>query len=151
MTIEELRALAAELFPIAVKNAVESPGETNPELNRLNQLCSLHYKRLGFSCMLACFEDVMPKAEGELTLSAWSSKQMSVLPWTFRVSCRSFFLATYCAHFEIDHDGPLPTVTETGYRSIFAPMATFSKISPEQFIRTEVCKDLPKSAQMDLF
>ncbi|MES2659512.1 MAG: hypothetical protein V4689_12915 [Verrucomicrobiota bacterium] len=151
MTLDELRALAAELFPIAVKNAVDSPTQTNPELIRLQEACRVHYKRLGFNCMFSCFEDVIPKVEGELTLSAWSSKQMSVLPWTFRVNCRPFYLATYCAHFEIDHDGPLPTVTETGYRSIFAPMATFSKISPEQFIRSEVCKDLPKSAQMDLF
>lgn len=151
MTIEELRALAAELFPAAVKAATESPSETNTHLNRLNQLCWLHYKRLGFSCMFSCFEAVIPKAEGELTLSAWSSTQLSVLPWSFRVNCRAFFLAPQHAHFEIHHKGPLPSVTETGYRSIFAPMPGFARISPEQFIRTEVCKDLPKSSQMELF
>jgi len=101
--------------------------------------------------MAACFDAIMPRSEGKLDLTGWSSAEISVLPWTFRVSCRPFFLSSSSAHFEIRHDGPLPGLTETGYRSIFAPMATFADRSPDDFIRSVVCKDLPKSVQMTLF
>ncbi len=151
MPLDELRLLAAELFPFAVTNVVDHSGEPNPELEQIKQLCWQYYKPLGFQCMGSCFEAVMPRREGELTLSAWSSKEMNMLPWAFRVSCRPFFLFSYSAHFEINHDGPLPSVTETGYRSVFAPMSFFSRISPEQFIRVEVGKDLPQSYQLELF
>lgn len=151
MTFDELRAQAAELFPAAVRNAVDHPGEENPELIRLKQLSSEHFKPLGFHCMAACFDAIMPRSEGKLNLAGWSSEEMNVLPWTFRVSCRPFFLSSHSAHFEIQHDGPLPGVTETGYRSIFAPMATFADMTPADFIRSEICKDLPKSSQMTLF
>ena len=151
MTLDELSAQAAELFPTAVANSVDRPGEENPELVSLKQLAWKHYKSLGFSCMAACFDAIMPRSEGELNLAGWSSAEMSVLPWTFRVSCRPFYLSSYSAHIEIRHDGPLPGVTETGYRSIFAPMATFADKTPDDFIRSEICKDLPKSSQMTLF
>ncbi len=151
MTLDELCTQAAELFSIAVANAVDHPGEENPELISLKQLAWEHYKPLGFRCMSACFDAIMPRSEGKLNLAGWSSEEISVLPWTFRVSCRPFFLSSYSAHFEIQHDGPLPGVTETGYRSIFAPMATFADTTPADFIRTEICKDLPKSSQMTLF
>ena len=151
MTLDELRSQAAELFPIAVANAVERPGEENPQLVLLKQLCWEHFKSLGFHCMAACFDAVMPRIEGKLDLAGCSSAEMSVLPWTLRVSCRPFFLSSSSAHFEIRHDGPLPGVTETGYRSIFAPMAKFADRTPDDFIRMEVCKELPKSSQMTLF
>jgi hypothetical protein len=151
MTLDELRTQAAELFPIAVRNAVEHPSDENSELIRLNQLCWEHYKPLGFSCMSACFSAAMPKSEGMLDLTSWSSSEMKVLPWIFRVNYRPLHFGQHLAHFEIRHDGPLPGVTETGYRSIFAPMTTFADRTPEDFIRHEVCKDLPKSSQMTLF
>ena len=151
MTLDELRDEAAKLFSTAVANAVDRPNEDNPELVTLKQLAWTHYKSLDFSCMAACFDAIMPRLEGELNLAGWSSAEMSVLPWTFRVTCRPFYLSSSSAHFEIRHDGPLPGVTETGYRSIFAPMATFTDKTPDDFIRSEICKDLPKSSQMTLF
>jgi hypothetical protein len=151
MTLEKLRAEAAKLFPIAVANAVDRPADDNPELLSLKQLAWKHYKSLDFSCMAACFDAIMPRSEGELNVAGWSSTEMSVLPWTFRVSCRPFYLSSSSAHFEIRHDGPLPGVTETGYRSIFAPMTKFADTTLADFIRSEICRDLPKSAQMDLF
>jgi hypothetical protein len=151
MTLDELRSQASDLFPIAVANAVERPGDENPQLLLLKQLCWEHFKPLGFDCMAACFDAIMPRSDGKLDLAGWSSAEISVLPWTIRVSCRPFFLSSTSAHFEIRHDGPLPGVTETGYRSIFTPMATFADRTPDDFIRREICKDLPKSSQMTLF
>ena len=151
MTLDELRNQAAELFPIAVANAIDHPGENNAELNLLKQLCWENFEPLGFDCMAACFDAIMPRSEGKLNLAGWSSEEMSVLSWRFRVKCRPFFLSSSSAHFEIRHDGPLPGVTETGYRSIFAPMATFADRTPDDYIRREVCKDLPKTSQMTLF
>ena len=151
MTLDELRTEAVKLFPIAANNAVERPGDENPELARLKELAWNHHKALGFDCMASCFDAIVPRLEGELNFAGWSSAEISVMPWTFRVSCRPFYLFSDSVHFEIKHDGPLPSVTETGYRSIFAPMAGFADRTPEIFIRNEICKDLPKTSQMTLF
>lgn len=151
MTRDELSTQAAKLFPIAVENALERPKEANAELLFLKQLCWENFKSMGFDCMASCFEAIIPKTEGKLDITSWSSAEMTVLPWTFRVSCRPFFLSSTSAHLEIRHNGRLPSVTESGYLSIFTPMDSFANRSPEDFIRMNVCKHLPKSTQMTLF
>ena len=98
--------------------------------------------------MADCFAAVVPHIQGRLTLDSWSIADMTVAPWTFRVECRPFWLGSDQIHIAIHHDGPLPKVTETGYRSIFAPIATFSDgVTPEEFIRAM----FPQTAQMSLF
>lgn len=151
MTLDELRSQVAELFTQAVANAVERPAEENPELLVMKKLCWDNFEPLGFDCMASCFNAIMPRSDGKLNLAGWSSTEMSLMPWTFRVSCRPFFMSSSSAQFEIKHNGPLPGVTETGYRSIFAPMSKFAEMTPGDFIRNELCKDLPKSSQMTLF
>lgn len=151
MILEELRIRAAELFPLAVTAAVEQPDAKNAALDTLRALCWEHYKILGFRCMGDCFDEVVPRTDGHLTLECWSSAEMKVMPWTLRVTCRPFYLSTTSTHIEIKHNGPLPGVTETGYRSIFVPMTAFAKIGPEEFIRKQLCRDLPDSVQMTLF
>lgn len=151
MTLEALRTLAADLFPTAVNNAVHHPEQQNRELEELQRLCWSHYEELGFSCMADCFGAVVPKSEGRLDITNWSSAMMESHHWRFKVRCRPFRLSSADAHLEIHHEGELPGVTETGYRSIFAPMVKFSDMTPEDFIRTEICKDLPESSQMTLF
>lgn len=151
MTLEELRTLAAELFPQAAAIATERPEGENQPLAELKSLCWTHFKELGFDCMAACFDEVAPKSEGELTLAAWSNAEFTSPPWTFRVRCRPFHISSWSAHLEIRHNGPLPGITETGYRSMFIPLATFASISPEEFVKSEICRKLPASAQMTLF
>ena len=72
------------------------------------------------------------------------------MQWTLRVSCRSFYIGDTYAHLEIHHDGALPGVTLTGYRSIFCPMATFAETTPENYIRS-LLTDLPQTQQLTLF
>ena len=151
MTLDELRQRAAELLPPAVRNAVEHPEQKNQELAELKSLCWTNFESMGFVCMADCFAATLPRIEGRLDLARWSSAELSILPWTLRVTCRPFYLSSTTAHFEIRHDGPLPGVTETGYRSVFAPMSAFADRTPDDFIRSVVCKNLPKSAQMTLF
>ena len=151
MTLEELCREAAELFPAAVEHALREQGQRNLALETLNAKCWTHFKPLGFRCMADCFEAVVPKKEGELTIKSWSEAEIKALPWTIRVRCRPFHLAEHFAHLELHHEGPLPGVTDTGYRSIFAPMASFARTTPERYVRETICKDLPKSFQMDLF
>ena len=151
MTLDDLKSLAANLFPIAVTNAIHYPDKTNKELEELERLCRSHHQEFGFSCMADCFSAIAPRSDGKLDITNWSSAEIESHHWRFRVRCRPFRLSSTSAHLEIHHDGPLPGVTQTGYRSIFAPMAKFSEITPEDFIRSEICKNLPDSAQMTLF
>lgn len=151
MTLDELRKRAAELFPQAATIATEKPEEENPPLAELQSLCWSHFKALGFDCMAACFDEVAPKSEGQLTVSAWSSAEFNSPPWTFRVRCRPFHISKWSAHLEVTHKGPLPGITETGYRSMFVPLNTFATMSPEEFVRAEICRKLPASQQMTLF
>lgn len=151
MTLNELSKIAIELFPIAAANAINRPDKRNDELNQLHQLCWKHFEALGFSCMADCFSAIAPRSEGKLDITNWSSAHMESRHWRFRVRCRPFRLSSTSAHFEIHHDGALPGVTETGYRSIFAPMEKFSDMSPEDFIRSEICQNMPDSEQMQLF
>lgn len=151
MTLDELRQRAVELLPPAVRNAIERPDQDNQELAELKSLCWTNFEYLGFVCMADCFAAILPRIEGRLDLAQWSSAELSILPWTVRVTCRPFYLSSSTAHLEIRHDGPLPGVTETGYRSIFAPISAFASRTPEDFIRSVVCRDLPKSVQLTLF
>lgn len=151
MTFEELQIRAAELFPAAVQQAVAKPGIENRALEELKNLCWTNFENLGFDCMADCFDAAVPKSDGELSLTAWSEGEVSVMPWTVRVRCRSFHISQRDAHLELRHTGPLPGVTETGYRSMFVPLSKFADMTPEEFIRNEVCNKLPKSAQMTLF
>ena len=151
MTLDELRTEAAELFPIAVEHAINKPSESNVALDKLNAMCWVHFRSLGFESMADLFEAVAPKCKDELTIKCWSEAEIKALPWTLKVRCHPFRSTEHWAYIEIRHDGPLPGVTETGYRSIFVPMSKFAEMTPEDFIRNEVCKDLPKSSQMMLF
>lgn len=151
MTLDEIKDAAATLFPEAVAQAIRNPGEANQPLEELKRLCWTNFEPLGFNCMADCFDAVVPRSEGNLSVSAWSDGEVSVLPWRLRVRCRPFHISQRDAHIEIRHDGPLLGITETGYRSMFVPMATFASMSPEEFIRSEVCANLPKNQQMTLF
>lgn len=151
VSLEDLIAIATNLFPQAVEQAIRDPGEPNQPLEELKGLCWRNFEDLGFDCMADCFDAVVPKNEGKLSLSSWSEGEVSAMPWRLRVRCRSFHISSRDAHIELRHDGPLPGVTETGYRSMFVPMAKFSAMTPEEFIVNEVCAKLPKSQQMTLF
>lgn len=151
MTLDELRSQAAELFPAAVQHSIHHPAERNEAYDKLSAMCWVHFRHLGFECMSDCFDAAVPKTEGELTIRSWSQAEVRSLPWTMRVRCRPLRFTEHHAHFEIHHDGPLPGITETGYRSMFVSMATFADITPAEFIHSEICKDLPKSSQMMLF
>ena len=77
MTLDEIRTIAAELFPQAVAIATEKPEEENPPLTKLKSLCWTNFKALGFDCMAACFFEVAPKLECVQTHSAWSSVELN--------------------------------------------------------------------------
>ena len=148
MNLVELKDEAARLFPLAVSHALENPTDENPPLRTLKAHCWQHFQALGFDCMADCFEAAIPNIDDRLALDAWSSCDLTVAPWTLRVVCRAFWLGTGQVHFAIHHVGPLPGVTETGYRSIFAPIATFADgTTPGNFIRAM----FPQTAQMSLF
>lgn len=151
LTLDELRARAAILFPVAVTNAIGKPGQENPQLSELKQLCWTHFKALGFDCMASCFDEVVPKSEGKLSLSEWSAAEVNLMPWTMRIRCRPFYISYSDAHFEIRHEGPLPGVTETGYRSMWVPLATFATMTPDEFVKSEIGRRLPSTRQMTLF
>jgi len=151
MELDEVRKLAAELFPQAVALAVANPGQSgNAAYDRLHSLCWGNFERLGFNCMADLFDEVVPKSEGKLTLDSWSDAEITAEAWTVRVHCRSFYLGNHYAHLELRHKGPLPGVTETGYRSIFAPLAIFKRATPESYVRS-ILDALPKSQQLSLF
>ena len=148
MNLVELKDEAARLFPLAAAHAVGNPGQQNPPLRTLKAHCWQHFETLGFECMANCFEAVIPRVHDRLALDAWSTADLTVSPWTFRVECRPLWLGSDQVHFAIHHEGPLPGVTETGYRSIFAPVSTFADgTTPEEYIRAM----FPQTAQMSLF
>ncbi len=150
MELDELRTIAAELFPMAVEHAIAYPGKTNEAYDKLHAMCWVHFKPLGFDCMADCFGAVVPKSESKLNLQSWSEAEIKVQPWTVRIRCRPLRYTEYWAHLELHHDGPLPGITETGYRSMFEPMATFGKTTPEAYIRA-ILDALPQSQQLSLF
>ena len=148
MTLVNLKIEAARLFPLASSQAVKNPGKENPPLRTLKAHCWQNFEALGFECMANCFDAVVPRVRGHLALDAWSTAELTVAPWTFRVECRPFWLGSDQVHFAIHHRGPLPGVTATGYRSIFAPVAMFSDgTTPEEHVRGM----FPQTAQMCLF
>lgn len=148
MNLVDLKVEAFRLFPLATAHALDHLREDNPPLKTLKALCWQHFAALGFSCMANCFDAVVPRVRGRLALDAWSTADLTVTPWKFRVQCRPFWLGSDQVHFAIHHDGPLPEVTETGYRSIFAPISTFTdSMTPENFIRSM----FSQTAQMSLF
>jgi hypothetical protein len=148
MELVDLQTEAARLFPLAAAQAVDHPRENNSPLKTLRNLCSQYFEALGFRCLADCFGAVVPRIQGRLTLEGWSTAELTVYPWTFRVECRPFWLGSDQVHIAIHHDGPLPNVTETGFRSIFAPIATFKDaLTPEEFIRGM----FPQTTQMSLF
>ena len=143
----DLQTEAARLFPMAAAQALDQPGERNGPLVTLQALCWQHFTALGFCCMADCFDAAVPRIRGRLTLNAWSTAELTVSPWKFRVECRPFWLGSDQVHFAIHHEGPLPGVTETGYRSIFAPVSMFSDgTTPEEHIRGM----FPQTAQLAL-
>lgn len=147
MTLVELKAEAAKLFPLAAAHAIEHGAGGNGPLEALKSLCWTHFEALGFECMADCFDAAVPRVRGRLTLDAWSSAELTVSPWTFRVECRAFWLGSTQVHLTIRHDGPLPEITETGYRSIFAPVGMFADgTTPEDHIR----EMFPQTAQLAL-
>ena len=136
MNLMELKSEAARLFPLAVADAFDHGAGKNGPLETLRSMCSEESDELGFGCTADCFDAVIPRAWGRLNLDAYSSAELTVSPWTFRVKCRAFWLDTMQVHFEIRHDGPLPGISITGYRSIFAPLAIFADgVTPEEYIR----------------
>jgi hypothetical protein len=150
MELDELRTKAAELFPLAAKAAVEAPGTANTSLESLNQLCADNYAALGFRCHADCFGAITPKLEGKLSLDAWCNADLEICGWNLNVRLRPFFLGGSFAHFEIRHNGPLPGVTQTGYRSVFTQLANFADRTPLEFLQASI-PQAPREQQMTLF
>lgn len=151
MDFDQLKQEASTLFPLACNFAIEHQGTDNSSLESLKRLCWEHHASLGFDCMADCFAAVVPKVEGTLSLDAWCDSELEVSGWKVRITMRPFYLGASYAHFEIRHaGGPIPGFTETGYRSVFTPMATFAEFSPEEFLELSVPKVLP-AQQLTLF
>ena len=151
MELKQLKHEAAILFPLASKFAIENPGTANPSLESLKRLCRDHHASLEFDCMADCFAAVVPQLHGSLSLDAWCDAELEVSGWKLRITMRPFYLGASYAHFEIRHAaGPIPGFTETGYRSVFTPMATFAEFSPAEFLELSVPKVLP-AQQLTLF
>lgn len=147
MNLQDLKTEAARLFPMAIENALEHPGDRNPALETLRALCRESYEALEFGCMADCFAAIVPKLRGELSLDAWSTAEITVSPWTFRADCRPFWIGTDQVHLTIRHDSPLPGVTSTGYLSMFLPVAAFAEgMTPEDYIASR----FPQEAQLAL-
>jgi hypothetical protein len=108
MELVELQQEAERLFQEAAARALSQPGEKNPPLQALRQLCWRHYEKHGFACMADCFAAVVPHIQGRLTLEGWSVADLTVAPWTFRVVLRPFWMGQERVHIAIHHDGPLP-------------------------------------------
>ena len=150
MEIYELRAKAADLFPLSTRAAIERPGATNSALTELKALCASNYRDLGFACLADCFDEVAPKLHGELSCIAHCFADLEISGWQVGVKFRPLHLSNDHAHFELRHRGPLPGVTTTGYRSIFLPMMTFQEVTPLQFLQGVIPK-APTAQQMMLF
>ncbi len=150
MDLDELKSKATELFPLATKFALEHPGQPNPSLDALNALCADHYESLGFDCHAHCFGAIVPKITGRLSLEGWCDADLEISGWNLSIKFRPFYLGGAFAHFEIKHDGPLPGVTETGYRSVFTPLANLAAQSPLEFLASSI-PQAPIARQLDLF
>lgn len=150
MELEELRAKAAELFPSAVRTAVDTPDSDNPPLRAFTKLCDEHYQRLDYLCHADLFEELVPKVKDQLVLDAWCFCNMVVSGWKLHVQFRPLYLGNDHAHFQINHNGAVPGFTETGYKSVFLPMALFAKRSPLEVLEQMVPK-APPVQQMMLF
>lgn len=150
MELDDICSRAAELFPLAVRHAIANPKEENPSFDELHQLCAENYERLGFRCHHDFFCEVVPKLEGQLSLDAWCRADLMISGWQVQVLMRPYHLGAGYAHFEIRHDGPLPGVTDTGYRSHFTPLATFAEFTPEEFLALLI-PERPKIQQLTLF
>lgn len=150
MELDEVRAKAGELFPSAVKTAIDNPGGANSALETLKELCSANYDALGFNCHADCFAEIVPKVEGRLTLDAWCRADLEISGWKLEVRFRPFYLGGSFAHFEIRHDGPLPGVTQTGYKSIFSSLANLADQSPLEFLEASIPR-APLEQQLRLF
>ena len=138
--LEDLKTEALRLFPMATENALERPGIKNPALGTLRALCWEHFKELGFACMADCFAAIVPRICGRVSLDAWSSAQITVAPWTFRLECRPFWIGSDQVHLTIHHDSPLPGVTETGYR---CDIPAHGRICRGDHARGTHCRDVP--------
>jgi len=135
MELEEIRAKAAELFPLATRFAIANAGVAIAAFDELRHLCASNYARLGFGCHADFFGEITPKIEGSLSLDAWCKAKLKVSGWTVEVTMRPFHLGAGYVHFEIrSDDGPIPGLTATGYRSEFRPLALFSELAPESFL-----------------
>ncbi|RYD76889.1 MAG: hypothetical protein EOP84_16295 [Verrucomicrobiaceae bacterium] len=88
--------------------------------------------------------------EGELSLEAWSIAEVEIHGWKLHVRLRCFYLGASYAHFELRHDGPLPGVTETGYRSVFTPLSQLGEMTPLEFL-TATIPPGPREQQLTLF
>lgn len=150
MELDDLRTKASELFPAAVRFGIENPGEGNAALATLKELCAKNYADLGFDCQADCFAEIVPKVEGKLSMDAWCHAELEISGWKLEVRFRPFYLGGSFAHFEIRHNGPLPGVTQTGYRSIFTSLATFAEQSPLEFLQDSI-PHAPREQQMTLF
>lgn len=150
MELDELKLKAAALFPEAVKAALENPGQANPAYEELHGLCWSHFETLGFGCQADCFAAVVPKCDGELKMDAWSRANVEIHGWPFQITFRPFYLGASYAHFEVRHNGPLPGLTETGYRSIFVPFGQIVGKTPLEFL-SKAIPARPKAQQLTLF
>ncbi len=151
MTLEDLRAHAAALFPLAVTQALEDPVAPNEDLERLNDLCWRNFETLGYRCMADCFTAIVPKSEGRLALTSWTTTKMKIMSWTIQLRLRAFHIGLDFAHLEIEHNGPLPGITETGYLSKFVPLGTLAGVDPDEYFRKLLTEQLPEHSQLSLF
>ena len=150
MELDQLKKKAASLFPAAVTFALENPGQPNADHDELQRLCWSYFKELGFYCQADCFDAVVPRVEGELTLAAWSTAKLDIHGWELEIRLRCFYLGGAYAHFEVRHDGPLPGLTQTGYRSIFVPLSQIAGKTPREYL-SEAIPPRPKVQQLTLF
>lgn len=150
MELAELQAKAATHFPPAVKFAIANPGSDNPSFDELQRLCGENYSRLGFRCHADCFEAIAPKRDGMLTLDAWCKAELQISGWLVKVTMRPFYFGAGYVHFSIRHNGAIPGLTGTGYRSHFTPLATFAELTPEDFL-TVLIPPSPRKQQLMLF
>jgi hypothetical protein len=139
MELEEIRAKAAELFPLATRFAIANPGVANVAFEQLHQLCASNYSRLGFFCHADFFTEIVPKLEGTLSLDAWCRMKREVSGWPLEITVRPFYLGAGFVHFEFrSSDGPIPGLTGTGYLSDFRPLSLFAEHTVEEFLAARV-------------
>lgn len=134
MTLDEIRSIAEDYFPKAVNFATANPGSENRALERLNELARENHQALEFSCAADLFAAMVPKANGYLSLMAWSRADLVISGWQVNVLMRPFHLGAGYVHFQIRHNGPMKGFTETGFRSVFTPIATFDETTPEDYL-----------------